>query len=333
MPVPTEDPCVLCGGTARRFVVTGYDRMAPRAGSYPYWRCDACGLIARAPLPAPEQIPELYPADYQRRIESWTPNLDKPVNRLAVRYFYGVDSVDQPRWVRAAFRVLSGRILRGLYEPYGRNRLLDVGCGAGAQLALYQRLGWKTAGIDVDDGALALGRQRGLTLHHGSVFDAPYGPEFDVVLLSHVIEHVRDPVAVLARAAEFLAPRGKMIVVTPNIRSLGFALFGSCWYPLDAPRHLALFSPSTLRAAAARARLRVRRLRTAPESRLLCTSWRLLRTQGAMLPEDAAERRRRVEQSASGSRPAIFRQVAVPMSLASAAIGRGELLEAELVAT
>ena len=85
-------PCVLCGGSARHLLVTGYDRMAARAGSYPYWRCGSCGLVARSPLPAAAEIGQLYPTDYHARIETWTRNLDKPVNRLAVAYFYGVDT-------------------------------------------------------------------------------------------------------------------------------------------------------------------------------------------------------------------------------------------------
>jgi len=52
--------------------------------------------------------------------------------------------------------------------------------------------------------------QRGLEVHCGTVFDAPFaGAQFDLILLQHVIEHVLDPIAVLARVGELLAPEAR----------------------------------------------------------------------------------------------------------------------------
>src|SRR5215210_208851 len=43
---------------------------------------------------------------------------------------------------------------------------------------------------------------------------------FDTIVASHVLEHLVDPVAVLSRAREWLAPGGRLIVVVPNADSL-----------------------------------------------------------------------------------------------------------------
>src|SRR5262249_7120392 len=204
-------------------------------------RGGGCGLLALARRRGATEIAAVYPPGYRARIATCEGNLDKPVNRLAIKYFYGVDSVTTPGWLRACFRAASRRILRGICEPRGANRLLDVGCGTGATLSVYRRLGWHTHGIELDPDAAAQCRSRRLNVHRGTVFDAQFGAEFDLVLLSHVLEHVREPVAVLRRAAEFLAPGGTILVATPNARGVGFALYGSCWFALDAPRHLFLF--------------------------------------------------------------------------------------------
>ncbi len=46
------------------------------------------------------------------------------------------------------------------------------------------------------------------------------GRRFDHILLGHVLEHVEDPVGVLRRAGDWLAPGGSLFAAVPNARSL-----------------------------------------------------------------------------------------------------------------
>ena len=311
-------------------MLTAYDRMQARATDYCYARCATCGLLALRPMPSDGDIAAFYPQDYYQRIETRERNLDKPVNRWAIRYFYGVDSVAQPRWLRAGFRLLARRILRGMREPCGDNRLLDVGCGGGGTLATYRHLGWAVRGVEPSPQAVARCRARGLAVHQGTVFDAPFGREFDVVLLSHVIEHVREPVATLARAGQFLAPGGTVLVATPNARALGFALYRSCWFPLDAPRHLHLFDPHTLRLLGQRAGLAVHKVATRAEPSTLCASRHYTATQGQVLPANLAERTAIIERSwRQWPRARLSRALLTPLAVMAALAGRGDVLEAE----
>jgi 2-polyprenyl-3-methyl-5-hydroxy-6-metoxy-1,4-benzoquinol methylase len=328
----TAPPCWLCGAAAARVVVCGYDRFRARPGAFAYARCAGCGLLARGPAPAAAELAGLYPDGYHDWIEATPRNLDRPVNRLAIAWFYGVASAARPRWWRAALRPLSARVLSGVLEPYGGNRLLDVGCGAGAALELYQRLGWRVQGVEPDARAAARARARGLAVHAGTLFELPDAARFDVVLLSHVLEHVPDPTALLARAAGCLAPGGKIVVRTPNARAVGLALYGSCWFPLDAPRHLCLFDPYTIRRLAQRAGLRAARVATRADPQLLSESRHYARTQGHALPDDVAARAARLARAAQAPRPSHWvRDAFTPLALLAAAVGRGELLEAELV--
>jgi len=325
-------PCVLCGGTEFRFLVTGYDRMQARNEDFDYVRCRQCGLGTLALLPTAERILELYPEDYLSTINAWTRDLDKSVNRLAIKYLYGVDSVSRSRVARAVFRALSGRIMRGIREPHGANRLLDVGCGSGQLLEVYRTLGWHVCGIELSPPACAACRERELRVHQGTVFDAPFGAQqFDLILLSHVIEHVLDPVAVLRRVAEFLAPEGKIIVTTPNLRGIGFFIYGSCWFHLDAPRHLFLFDPRTLRHLAQRAGLTVARAVTESSPRTLCESRHYSRTQGQQLPANLASRQALLLESARRRRPSrVYRDLVSPLTYFFSLFGKGDILEAEL---
>ena len=216
-------------------------------------------------------------------------------------------------------------------RPRGANRLLDVGCGAGTRLEQYRRLGWKVCGIDISARAAEACRRKGLDVHHGTVFDAPYPKgAFDLVCLDHVIEHLLAPARVLGRVAEFLAPSGKIILTTPNSRGIGFLLYRSCWFHLDAPRHLFLFDPRTIRLLARQAGLVTRRVVTRSSPVTLCKSRHYATTQGCTLPGDLAARRAVLESSARSRKPhRIYRRFVSPLTAFCALIGRGDILEAE----
>ncbi len=74
------------------------------------------------------------------------------------------------------------------------------------------------------------------------------GP-FDVVTMWHVLEHLPEPVAALERAAELLAPGGRLIVSVPNNDSWQARLGGDDWLHLDIPRHIYHFTPRSLTLA------------------------------------------------------------------------------------
>jgi 2-polyprenyl-3-methyl-5-hydroxy-6-metoxy-1,4-benzoquinol methylase len=70
---------------------------------------------------------------------------------------------------------------------------------------------------------------------------------FDVITLSHVIEHVHDVGGTLRACHRLLKPGGRLWLETPNVAALGHKVFGVNWRGLEAPRHLVLFSAPALK--------------------------------------------------------------------------------------
>jgi 2-polyprenyl-3-methyl-5-hydroxy-6-metoxy-1,4-benzoquinol methylase len=132
-----------------------------------------------------------------------------------------------------------------------QKRLLDVGCGDGSHIRQLVDLGWRMAeGIDTDQRAVEIARERGVEVRLGTLASSPYpASTFDVVTMSHVIEHVHDPVGLLKDCHRILKPGGELLLLTPNTNSWGHVLFGGSWLHLDPPRHLYLFNPRNLRTA------------------------------------------------------------------------------------
>jgi 2-polyprenyl-3-methyl-5-hydroxy-6-metoxy-1,4-benzoquinol methylase len=146
-------------------------------------------------------------------------------------------------------------------------RLLDVGCGNGEFIRQMRSYGWNVSGVDLDAAAVAYGRSRGLNIYQGTISELPETAQYEVIALTHVIEHVPDPTAMLRECAKRLRPgAGRVVISTPNLDSLGHKWFRKYWRGLEVPRHFVVFSPAGLRRCIERAGLTVATMRT--ETRL-----------------------------------------------------------------
>jgi SAM-dependent methyltransferase len=152
-----------------------------------------------------------------------------------------------------------------------RGMLLDVGCGVGDSLVQARAAGWSCTGIEISEEAAGVARARGFDVIVGDALEVEYPAErFDVVRCWHTLEHVADPLRLLARLREAVTDGGLINLLLPNRRSATSIIFREYWYHLDLPRHLHHFRPEDIFALAARSGLHVVRLRhTASPSGLL----------------------------------------------------------------
>ena len=113
---------------------------------------------------------------------------------------------------------------------------------------------------------------------------------FDVITMNHVIEHVLDPITLLSECKRILKPNGKLIVITPNIKSLGHRFFKTSYLHLDPPRHIYLFSPKSLITSAEKAGLKIKNVFTPSKGAyFIWLASRLIRKNGN-LPGGTPER-------------------------------------------
>ena len=186
--------------------------------------------------------------------------------------------------------------------------------------------------------ACAEARRLGLTVYQGTLEDVPAATRYDVITFNHVLEHLSDPVADLREAGRRLAPGGRIEAKTPNLAGLGFRLYGNCWYPFDAPRHLLHFTPATLRRAGERAGLILQSMHTDTQARFLCDSRHIRKSIGpGFLAITELETRRnviaasmRAQERRKPARKWCKRFLHLPVKVAGA-LGRGETLRAVFV--
>ena len=291
--------CYFCGVEGQSLYSGLRDRLFGAPGTWDLRCCPSCGLVWLDPQPIPEDIGKLYAEYFTHSIDDAVtnnrPSIRKSVKRGILSAGFGYKDIAKD-WKEKAvgqmfskfspFREKVGGSVMWL-DASKRGCLLDVGCGNGQFLANMRDLGWEVVGVEPDPEAVRVAREMlGLQVYQGTLAETNFPPNsFDAVTMSHVIEHVNDPVSLLVECNRVLKPGGHLALVTPNIDSLGARTFDQAWLHWDPPRHLLLFSPSTLKRCVESAGLRIRELRTpSSEAPQTWMTSRLLRRDG-VIPE------------------------------------------------
>lgn len=227
-------------------------------------RCGGCQSLYLDPRPDPGSLALAYDSYYTHHREQEVVPVSGP-GRLGWKMIHGYlnaafgfrrrPALGMGRWVFGAlppWKLKLDYYARHLFadrHPRG-GRLLDVGCGNGEFVARAAEMGWVATGIDPDPKAVAACKEHGLDVIEGTVQSLSNRLQgtFDVVALSHSLEHVPNPLHELKSVARLLRPCGTLWLALPNPRSLGARVFGGDWRELHPPYHLCIPAPRQLQS-------------------------------------------------------------------------------------
>lgn len=265
--------CPVCGSAERSILhedlVDNVFYCAP--GKWKSWRCMCCRCVYLNPRPSQASMHLAYANYYTHQKAKPKPSFAELslYQKLTRKLVNGYINFRYSARENSAWTIFGSLLLLTLWSrrmrldreyrhlprlPAGGGTLLDLGCGNGEFLRIAKSCGWEVVGVDPDLEAVASGLRLGLNVRHGGIeqFDTE-NELFDVITLSHVIEHVHEPVATLKAAYRLLKPGGQLWLETPNIDSLGHRYYMKNWRGLEPPRHLVLFNRSSLTNALATA--------------------------------------------------------------------------------
>ena len=285
--------CPVCGGPGTLLYEGLVDRLFGAPGSWNHRHCQSmdCALVWLDPCPLSEDLHLAYiryfthggGADAGRsnggldRLLRGLMRIPRSLVRIPVRWLekaylrrtYGIGG---PGWNGQAGlfslfpQAKADADFRQAYlADSPRAKLMEVGCGDGSLLQRLKDRGFDAEGIDIDPGAVAQARSKGLKVGLGDLASARIlDASYDFVVASHAIEHVPDPLALLVECNRILKPGGSAVFITPNIESFGHRAFKQNWLHLDPPRHLHLFTVASLRRLGLDAGFAKVETRTAP---------------------------------------------------------------------
>jgi len=189
--------CPLCESTAHDVVGT-HDRHGDVLRTV---MCTACGHVFTNPAPTQDDLNNYYSTKYRAE-------------------YKGVLTPKRKHVLRAGYRALERLArLRAFKAPPAT--VLDVGAGGGEFAYLMAQAGYTVSGIEPNAGYAAYAKESyGVDIHATTLELATFEPEhFDVITLHHVLEHLSDIKAGLARLRGWLKPGGLLIIEVPNVAS------------------------------------------------------------------------------------------------------------------
>jgi len=165
--------------------------------------CKGCGLIRQNPRMDQSSQETFYREDYRR--------LYSGIRESYADIFY-------EQYVRG----------RKIYE-YLENcssvqisgKILEVGSGPGGILAYFRERGHKVFGYDIDTAAITYGRSgKGLSLSAGETGAISYPWNPDMVIYSHVLEHLENPIEELITIKQYLNESSLVYIEVPGVKNL-----------------------------------------------------------------------------------------------------------------
>lgn len=187
--------------------------------------CNSCGFLFTNPRPVETELGKYYDSD---EYVSHTNEGNSLINSL----------------YKIARKFTLGNKLKLIKKHAVENKVLDYGCGTGAFLEYCQKHNWQIAGVEPNQQARSIANK----LTNNCVADSldQVKPEFDVITLWHVLEHVSKLNNTLKQIKSLLTPDGNLYIAVPNPSSKDAKKFERYWAAYDVPRHLYHFTQNSM---------------------------------------------------------------------------------------
>lgn len=232
--------CPICAKKNAKYIFSQGDKRTKMPGLFKLFHCGNCQTEFITP---PINLSDYYESDYFFDFQDNENLLFRMKKKIIKEKYKPTNNIISNK----VFHFL-GSFISALPSKIGK--VLDFGCSCGEILYLLKKTGFDVYGMDISKIAVekchshglnnvSLGVEKDLNIYADNFFDS--------IRASHVIEHMVDPKIFIKLAYKKIKKGGELVIQTPNINSLG-VLFGKYTkYYYDIPRHIILFSSSSIR--------------------------------------------------------------------------------------
>lgn len=189
-----DEPCDLCQASQFQ-IVSRVDRRKKLLNTV---ICRQCGLVSHEQIPSESELEHYYAEEY--------------------RSDYHGEYSPSPHRVLRAHRV-GQQLLEDLADELRPDdHVIEIGAGIGGTVRAFQDAGFQSSGIEPGKGFCEFANQRmGVKVSQQSLSEMDPVPNYDLVLLVHVIEHLRSPREAISQIRAILRSGGLLYVECPDL--------------------------------------------------------------------------------------------------------------------
>lgn len=195
-----EIPCIICGGDSFN-LLSEKDRYGLPVKTVV---CKNCGLVQTNPRWDQSSYNMFYSKHYRE--------LYVGAKKATDSFFYS----EYLKGQKIFYHLQNNNSL-----PKIGSRVLEVGCGAGGILKFFFDKGYRVEGIDLGDEYLEYAKSKhNITLREGSIHNLNFEHDFELIIYSHVLEHILNPEKELNRLREISNDQTIIYFEVPGIKNL-----------------------------------------------------------------------------------------------------------------
>jgi 2-polyprenyl-3-methyl-5-hydroxy-6-metoxy-1,4-benzoquinol methylase len=234
----TLGTCQICGSAIPpRYTIPAVRRWGSDSDFHVYWcrNCDAGFLL---PRPSRELLESFYSSQYFSDYGKAIAIEQSVLDRLRVHLAWRFDRSD----------LLDSNLLEAITNSRSA-KICDLGCGNGVLLAKLRAHGFQVVGIEPSPFARKEVESKGIKVYEGTAESLPDSiseSPFDLVVMTHVLEHCLDLQRTVRNALELVRAGGHVVIEVPNCASFQFEIRGPAWFHFDVGRHVNYFTPRAL---------------------------------------------------------------------------------------
>lgn len=188
------NPC-LCGSNGNDILISSFDMYNINMEIV---LCKNCGLI-RNKYVLDEKSSDLFYQQYYRKLYNSNTQIDSYFEKQITR---GLGFV---------------KLLKELKIYDKINNIAEFGCGAGGVLYPFHNEQKNVIGVDFDKNYLNFGRKHNINTVYGDFFSIIEDNSIDLIIMSHILEHLNSPIDDLAKVIKKIKPEGFLLVEVPGL--------------------------------------------------------------------------------------------------------------------
>ncbi len=212
--------CLSCSVDDWTYIIDGLSSVYDRVNKYSIAECLNCGLSQTSPQPNEAFLMKLYSDSYS----------------------YEIHHLVSPEKSRRARGLL--KVLRGF--DFSRKEVLEIGCGSGMLLREIKKRGAKITGCEIDRKSCEIANETlGANIISNiqvSEFLDKNSHKFDLIAMSHVLEHFQNPVKILKQLRSAIEENGTLLIVVPNLDGAPKTFLKRYWGYWQVPVHVTHFN-------------------------------------------------------------------------------------------